>query len=198
MALRRPLVGRIGSLGEGLASMALGVAFMAVHVFLFSHVALLVIGVIQIVLGSVIAARELRLGAAHRAQDRAVRALWGTARRLAPGYVVRDPVTGNAYQVERNRGFLALVMIDAAQVGQPKDLATVTRYRIGHGALHVPPPVLHDICPYGEEDYILRWPWPVGGRLEALNRDLGGAMETSTDELQRLNLELTRATEAAF
>ncbi len=192
----------IGSRIEAAAALVVGLAVVASYLW-FPHPAVLFVGAFIAGLGTAALLGALRRSPMLRRQEVMIRALWSTGRRWPSGLVLRDPVTDSEVTVERERGFLALVIIDQADddPSGPDDAsarrrgATATRYLLGFGAAPVPPPLLrhtaavHDPSP-------LRMSWRQAGALVHFN-ELTGAMEASTEELADLRAQVDRTIAAA-
>lgn len=131
--------------------------------------------------------RGLRRSKAHRAQERPIRQLYRMVRRLPRGRVGQDPVTGAQFAVERRRGFLTMVVSDP-----PGPEATATRYRIAWLGFYAPPPMLKHIAPLADAD-AANMGMARMAVMDAVNRQAGGMLEVTVDELDDLQAALGRA-----
>lgn len=190
----------IGSRIEAAVAVVVGLAVVSSYLW-FPHLALLFVGAFIAGIGTWTLVGALRRSPTLRKQEAMIRALWSTCRRWPSGLVLRDSVTGSRITVERERGFLNLVITGQPDDDDPADgpagrrAMTVTRYLLGFLAAPVPPPLfvhttaLHDVSP-------VRMSWRQAGALLHVN-ELTGAMEATTEEFAELRAQLDRTIEAA-
>lgn len=102
------------------------------------NVALLILGLVVAVLAGTALIVGARRGRDWRKHQALIRQLWITARRIPPGHVLADPGTGELLSVERERGWLTLVVTVPPR---PDRSEATVRYVIGHWGAPVKPPV---------------------------------------------------------
>ena len=72
-----------------------------------------------------------------------IRKLWAAVKHIPSDYVLADPETGELLSVERERGWLTLVITDPPDPSGP---ALVTRYTLRAWAAPVPPPLFRHLA----------------------------------------------------
>jgi hypothetical protein len=130
-------------------------------------VALLILGLVVAVPAGTALIVGARRGGGWRQHQALIRQLWIAANRIPPGHVLADPGTGELLSVERERGWLILVVTVPPRPGRPE---VTVRYVIGHWGAPVKPPMR-------------RRPADPAGPAEAVR---AGPAEVSTAELARL------------
>lgn len=86
--------------------------------------------------------RKLRGDPAIRSQERLIRHLWETTRRLPAGTLLTDPVTGRGLGAERAGGFLTLLVTDPpAGPDEQAGAMIVHRYLLGFARRPIRPPL---------------------------------------------------------
>src|ERR1700739_1085338 len=96
---------------------------------------LVVAGAIVPVAGALSLAADIRRGRARHRQDVLTGNLWTAVKRIPPGSVLEDPVTGSQVSAERDGGFLILAIADP--LDHPDAEAIVARYKLGYWSVQV-------------------------------------------------------------
>jgi hypothetical protein len=183
--------GMRGARGDAVTVTAAGLMAMAAF-WWFPYRAVLVAGAAVTVLGAAALGVVLGRGRVWHEQDVSVCRLWALVKRIPPGWVFADPVTGELLSVERERGWLTLAVTDSPGSGAE---AVVTRYLLGKWAAPVPPPLYRHLA--GLDDMPLaRWSLRQHAQLADFNARTG-ALEVTAGELAMLRAQVHRALESA-
>ena len=176
-----------GSRGDSAGVLCIGAGVAAAYIW-FRYPVLLVAGGLLALGGAVSLAADLRRGRAWHEQDLMLRRLWTAAKRVPSGYVLTDPASGELLTVERERGWLTLVVTDPPQPGGE---AVASRYPLGKWAAPEQPPLFRHLAGL---DSIppARWGWRQRAAVLDFNTRTGAA-EVATAELAALLDQVNRA-----
>jgi hypothetical protein len=148
-----------------------------------------IIGLVLLAFSTLSLVIGLRRSPDDREQERLIRALYTTVRRLRKGRTLQVPETGKQFAVERRRGFLTLVVS-----GPPSKDATSTRYRISWLGFPSPPPLIGHTTAAGDTS-AAKVGWLALTMMTTFNRKTG-LLEISTADLAQLRDQLARAAAA--
>jgi hypothetical protein len=129
----------------GLAIAVAGLALVAAAWLWIGSFAVLITGLAVAAAGTGLAGPAAQPDPGDRLQRLAIRQLCDAARRLRPGQVLADPVTGLGFRAERDRGFLALAVADPEI--PPGGDSVVTRYLLSFLRIPVTPPLWRHVQP---------------------------------------------------
>jgi hypothetical protein len=154
--------------------------------------ALVVAGAIVPVAGALSLAADIRRGRARHRQDVLAGKLWTAVKRIPPGAVLEDPVTGSQVSAERDGGFLILAVADPPD--HPDAEAIVARYELGYWSVQVRPPLYRHLAGIHQTS-LAQIRWQQRERLAEFNASCSAAQVT-TQELAALLVQVTRTTAA--
>jgi hypothetical protein len=171
----------------GVAIAVAGLALAAAAWLQFGNFGVLIAGLAVAAFGAGLAGPGTRPDPGARLQRLAIGQLCDAARRLRPGQVLVDPVTGLRFRAERDRGFLA------PAVAGPESSAgdsVVTRYLLSFLGIPVRPPLWKVVEP-------LHFPgrrigWREAHRVVSFDMQTG-ASDLTAGELAELITTFRRA-----
>jgi len=144
------------------------------------------------VAGALSLAADIRRGRARHRQDVLIGKLWTAVKRIPPGTVLEDPVTGSQVSAERDGGFLILAIADPVDHRDVE--AVVARYKLGYWSVQVRPPLYRHLAGIHQTS-LAQMRWQQRKRLAEFNA-MCSAAEVTTQELAALLVQVTRTTAA--
>jgi hypothetical protein len=175
----------------GLAIAVAGLALAAAAWLWIGSFAVLITGLLVATFGAGLAGPAARPDPGVRLQRLAIGQLCYAARRLRPGQVLADPMTGLRFRVERDRGFLALAVADPESSAGD---SVVTRYLLSFLGIPVRPPLWRVVEPLHFP--VRRIGWREAHRVVSFDME-NGASDLTAAELAELAAMFRRACSTA-
>lgn len=183
----------IGTREETAILTAFGVAVIGADLLWWHQTWLLIAGLVVTAVLATSLIAELRKGRDWRHQEMTIRHLWQTAKRMPTGQTFRDPATGVGITALRDRGTVALTVVDPPPTDQTALIEQIkTTYVLGSGYAPDPPPLLHHITPAAKAIPVRRRFRQTTAMLH-FNHQTGGALQTGIHDLAELNALVDRA-----
>jgi hypothetical protein len=181
-----------GARGDAIAVTAAGLAVMAAP-WWFPYHAVLITGAAVTVFGASMLGVVVSRGRAWHEQDVLICRLWSLVKRLPSGRAFTDPVTGELLSVERERGWLTLVVSDTPGMGKQ---TVVASYLVGRWGVPVPPPLCRYVASVVDVPPA-QWSWRQRAQFAAFNAKTG-ALELAPAEFAVLCSQVRRIIAAAI